>query len=351
MRILVSCGEPSGWLFAGLLEQALAGLAPGLRIIRPGNRGLSESVVGFWEGLRIAPALRRRLNRTVVQVEKMSPDVVVVIGFSGFNLELGVRCRNLGIPVVYLAPPQVWAWGRFRVRTLRKAADKVVCLFRFEEKLLGQAGIDAVFLGYPLLDMVKAALSKEQVLVRLGLSADEKYVVFLPGSRLEETRFHRPLFKRVFCRLRQAVSGIRGVMVALGTRESLNEMAVGLDARYSIIHHAECAVVVSGTACLETALLGTPQVVCYHLSAVSRLLAEVVVRRRQFALPNILLNERVIPELIEPTADRVLAEVLAMLGSPARQEQARRLSTKLGELLGPSGAMERIARLVLEYAQ
>jgi len=341
VRILVSCGEPSGWLFAGLLERALRSLESGLELIRPVHESLSESVVGFWEGLWVVPALRRRLSQTMVQVRRTNPDAVVLVGFSGFNLPFGFRCRRLGIPVVYYAPPQVWAWGRFRIGALKNAADKVVCLFPFEEGLLKQSGIDAVYLGYPLLDAVKATWSRHRVLGSIGLCENDRYMVFLPGSRPAETRFHQPLFRRVFQRLKAVMPDVCGVTLPC---------EAGIEARYNIIRHAECAVVVSGTATLETALLGTPQVVSYHLSFVSRWLARIVVRQRYFSLPNILLDRPAVPEFLDPTAEQLYSEVLARLRGSSRRKQARQYSAKLKELLGPVGATERIARLVLQYA-
>lgn len=334
-------------MLADLLLQRLARLETAAVVIqsRPGPG--TEPAVGFLEGLKAVPGEKRRLRQLVAYVKRDRPDAVVLVSYSGFNLPLGEECRRAGVPVVYLAPPQVWAWGGFRTGRLKRAADKVVCLFPFEEHLLRQKGVDAVFLGYPLLDVVQTAEGKGGTLRILGFGSDERYVAFLPGSRPQETGFHRLLFSKVFRRLRELLPGLRGVVVTAPTASLL----AGAGRRYGIVRHAECAVVVSGTATLETALLGTPQVVTYHLSAASRLVARGLASTRSFALPNILLGRGSVPEVLEPSVERLSAEVLALLGDPGRKDKALRDAVRLRQMLGSGDAIDRTAELLLESAR
>jgi lipid-A-disaccharide synthase len=307
------------------------------------------------------------LSRAEEAVVRLAPDVVVLISFSGLHLPLGRRLRRRGVPVLYLGPPQVWAWGGWRKRRLRKAADKVVCLFRFEEKLLRRAGVNAVYFGYPLLDGVVSRLSREQTLEKLGLGPSERYVVFLPGSRLAEIAYHQPLFADVLSRLRRECGNIRGVMVTMEEdasqraivksrkprgrdQEEEGRMVVVREDRYDVMHHADCACAVSGTVTAELAILGVPMVVCYHLPLLSRMLARALVRATHFALPNILAGTRLVPEVLEPEP-QALAQTLTplMRDSDERRGQLAGLARVAAEL-GPPGATERVCVLARELA-
>ena len=352
MRVLLSAGEPSGRLFAALIERELVVVAPDTIVLRPEYlTGAAGSVLGFAQGVRAAPKLRKLVKQAVRDIAASRPDVVVLVGYPGFHLPLGRRCRKLGLRVVCLGPPQVWAWGGFRVRALRRAADRVICLFPFEEARLRSAGIDARFTGYPLFDALDCACSRSDVIGRLGWRQDVRYVVFLPGSRAPEIAYHRPLFERVGAVLEARNPGLRSIVLGPPAGHGSDDLLSALQVRYGVIEHAECAVVVSGTATLETAMLGTPQLACYHLSPVSRLAARVLVRLRYFSLPNILLRERAVPELLEPTGEQILGETGRMLDAPRVQETARENRARLRGMLGPPGVMGRIARLVLDIVR
>ena len=346
-----------------LFTLEMARLDPACEVISLHDTAELGPVLGFGEGLRAGPKLSRVLNRAEASVVRLDPDVAVLVSFSGLHLPLGRRLRLRGIPVLYLGPPQFWAWGGWRKRRLRMAADKVVCLFRFEEELLRRVGTNAVYLGYPLLDGVSARLSRAQTLEMLGLGPNEHYVVFLPGSRPAEVAHHRPLFRQVFTGLRRMVSGIGGVVVLkpevrspkskAGMPEAgdLPDREVGLavvsENRYDVMRHADCACAVSGTVTAELAILGVPMVVCYHLPWLSRVLAQALVRSPHFALPNILAGKRFVPETLEPEPEGLVR----MLGSLMRDSEERRQQleglTRVAATLGPPGAMERICSLVM----
>lgn len=340
----MSAGEPSGRLYAALVETAVARAAPAAVIHRFDAGRACGAVFGFVEGLRAAPALRRSLAETARAVAELRPDLVLLVGFSGYHLALGRRCRRLGLPVAFFAPPQLWAWGGWRAGALRRAADLVICLFGFEAKWLRARGIPAEFAGNPLADLARPAAGRAETLSRLGLAPADRYLAFLPGSRPAERDWHRPVFDRVETPGRHRVWLLPDEP---GDPAALLAAAAG---RYDALAHADAAVVVSGTATLETALLGTPQVACYHLSPATRLLARLLVRSRRFALPNILLGRPSVPELLEPTPAAIGRELAALLADPARQARARQDARELRALLGPPGAAEHIARLLLDRA-
>jgi len=338
-----------------LFRFEMTGLDPACEVVSLHDTAVLEPVFGFAEGIKAGPRLRGVLDQAVASVAGLAPDSAVLASFSGLHVPLGRRLRRRGVPVLYLGPPQVWAWGGWRKRRLRKAADKVVCLFRFEEEALCRAGIDAVYFGYPLLDGVVSRLSREQTLEKLGLGPSEHYVVFLPGSRPAETAHHQPLFVEVLAKLRRTVGDIQGVMVTpeqAGRRKDVgggmkaedgeNGMMTASRDRYEVMRHADCACAVSGTVTAELALLGVPMVVCYHLPWLSRVLARVLVRTPHFALPNILAGTRLVPEVLE-SEPQALAQMLTPLirDSAERRSQLDGLA-RVAEALGPPGAMARI---------
>jgi lipid-A-disaccharide synthase len=346
-----------------LFRQEMARVEPGCEVVSLAETAELGPVFGFAEGLRSGGRIHAVLSRAEEAVVRLAPDAVVLISFSGLHLPLGGRLRRRGLPVLYLGPPQVWAWGGWRKRKLRRAADVVVCLFRFEEELLRGVGVNAVYFGYPLLDGVVSSLSREQTLAKLGLGPSEHYIVFLPGSRPGEIDYHRPLFADVLSRLRRECGNIRGVMVMVeegrsqksegrGQKAEVAEggMVVVREDRYDVMRHADCACAVSGTVTAELAILNVPMVVCYHLPWLSRVLARALVRLPHFALPNILAGTRLVPEMLEPEP-QALARTLVplMRDSDERRGQLAGLARVAAEL-GPSGAMERVCALARELA-
>lgn len=348
----------------------MARLDPACEVVSLGETSRLGPVFGFAEGLRAGLRMRGVLARAEESVVRLAPDAVVLVSFSGLHLPLGRRLRDRGVPVLYLGPPQVWAWGGWRKRRLRKTADEVVCLFRFEEGVLRPAGVNAVYLGYPLLDCVVSKLSREQTLEMLGFGPNEHYVAFLPGSRPAEVSYHAPLFIDVFNLLRQTVPDVRGVIVRSeeGTSQELEARSqqpggriqeaagAGREAtgdallvvsrdRYDVMRHADCACAVSGTVTAELAILGVPMVVCYHLPWPSRVLARALVRIPYFALPNILAGTRLVPEKLDPGPEELARMLGLLLRSPEERRRQLEGLARVAAELGPPGAMARICRL------
>jgi len=342
----------------------MARLDPACEVIDMGVAAALDGVFGFTEGMRAGQRLRGVLERAEASAARLAPDLAVLVSFSGLHLPLGRRLRRRGVPVLYLGPPQVWAWGGWRKRRLRQAADAVVCLFRFEEEMLRRAGVNAVYCGYPLSDGVVSTLSRAETLKMLGFWANDRYVVFLPGSRPAERAYHVPLFESVYKRLRKLVPDIKGAMVTAedssckmqgGRYRMRGQEAVGAlpsvsHDRYDVMRHADCACAVSGTVTAELALLGVPMVVCYHLPWLSRVLAQALVRLPYFALPNILAGTLLVPETLEPEPESLALLLTPLLrDSEERREQVAGLARVAAEL-GPQGAMARICALARDLA-
>lgn len=354
MRVLLSTGEPSAAVIAAGLRQELTGVQPDAEVRwLDWSRSLGP-VFGFWAGLRAAPRLGRAVARALAEAAEFRPDVAVLVSYSGLHLPLGRRLRVRGIPVAYVAPPQVWAWGAGRTSALRTAADRVVCLFSFEKELLARAGVKADYFGYPLLDSVSRDESGSDVRQLLGLGP-QPYVAFLPGSRPAEVRHHLPLFCRVFELLHHRLPSLEAVMVGPSAVTPLplssSMPTLPLDERYRVMAGAACLVTVSGTATAEAAILGVPMVVCYHLSLPATALARLLVRTRYFALPNILAGRQIVAELLNPSPERLATEAARLLADEKAGAAMRCELDRVRKLLGPRGATGHIARLVLELGR
>lgn len=340
MRVLVSCPEPSAALLAAVLERDLADRVPGLDIVR---LPAADPTLGFWEGVKAANRGRRWVLAADRLARARSPDVALLVGMPGLNLPLGSRLRRSGVRVVLVAPPQVWAWGRKRARAARAAADLVVCLLPFEQPLWCAAGINAVFVGHPLLDLLADAAA------RPGAAAGER-LLLLPGSRPAELDFHRLLFLDCAAELVRCRPGLEFREVPVPVDPSPHRQLADAGRRYRLMAGASAALAVSGTVTLELALLGVPMVACYHLSRPTRLAARLLVRTRRFALPNILLGSDEIPELLEPSVRELAAVAGRLLDDPAAIELAADRAERLRRQLGPPGAGRCIARLVERLA-
>ncbi|MEO0077887.1 MAG: hypothetical protein ABIK86_02685 [candidate division WOR-3 bacterium] len=349
MRVLFSTGERSGAVIARPVRQALERIQPDVECRWLDWSRTLGPVLGFWAGLRAAKGLGQALTHAVAEAAEFKPDVAVLVSYSGLHLRLGRKLRAVGIRVAYVAPPQVWAWGANRTKALKAAADQVVCLFSFEKELLVRAGLEADYFGYPLLDLVGRG-SSARPLPDIG-----RYVAFLPGSRPAEVRHHLPLFSRVFELLQEGFPTLQGVLVGPSAITILppgnSNMTWSLDERYSIMAGAACLVAVSGTVTAEAAILGVPMVVCYHLSLPATITARVLVRTRYFALPNILAGRQIVPELLNPSPGALAARAARLLADEQASSAMRNQLGRVRAILGPEGATERIARLVLALGQ
>lgn len=336
---------------AGVVREAILAASPGCSVRQVEIAGQTGPIIGFAEGLKAGSGRRFDCGRAFRSVMAGRPDVAVLVGYPDFHLLLGRRLRRAGVGVYWVGPPQFWAWGRFRLGLLRRSSDRVACLFDFELAPLRRAGIAAAYHGYPLFDSVRATEARCAVLARLGLGENERFVAFLPGSRESERRFHVPLYCRTFVRLRRAEPNLRGVMVCPSPGALPDGMLSATERRYDIVRQAEMALIASGTATAEAALLGVPHVVTYHLTPANRLAARLVVRLRHFALPNIIAGSRVVPEFLEPDEDELVRVCLELIRNPAEQARIRSGLEAVRRRLGPAGAAAAIARDVMQLAR
>jgi lipid-A-disaccharide synthase len=364
--IFISAGEESGDLHGAALARALRERFPQARFIGLGGArmqaegvkllaGLNElAVMGFAEVIRHLPffiKLRKQVFETLAQEQV---DLVIPIDYPGFNLRLARHAKASGIPVLYYIAPQVWAWHKSRVRDLARDADEVAVVLPFEEDFLRRGGVNARFVGHPLLDRAEPAQPRDAWARANGLDPDRPILALFPGSRAQEVRRHLELFQAaadlVVARRPdvQPVVGIPGGIdraLYAGARWPLVESAGGL------LQYATAAIAKSGTTTLEAGLALTPLVVVYRMNAASYALARRVVKVPHIALANLIAEDRVAPEFVQNAATpEALADAVLPLLDADSPERARMIAgfAKVRDRLGGPGASRRVAELAGE---
>lgn len=369
-RLLVSCGEPSGDLYAAELVRELraqgTALEPfglgGDRLASQGVQLLAHvrelAVVGLLEVLSHLRRLRAVFRAVLDAVERERPAGAVLVDYPDFNLRLARALKSRGVRVVYYVSPQVWAWRRGRVRTIRATVDRMLVIFPFEEALYREAGVPVRFVGHPLVDLVRPAPDRASFLAELGLDPARPVVAVLPGSRPKEIAHNLPPLAgaiRMLAARRpdaQFVAAVAPGLEPAAVSVPLAGLPVASVAgrTHAVAGAADVALVASGTATVETALLGTPMVVVYRLSPITYLMGRPLVRVPHFAMVNLIAGRRVVPELIQAafTPERVAAEVLSLLQDGRRAGEVRAALATVRERLGAPGASARAAAAVKE---
>ena len=372
--IMLAAGEASGDLHGAAVCRGLKGLAPACRLVGMGGARMAaagmellvdvtaSAVVGGSEAVSRLPVLYRALHRLRAALEEAPrPAALVLIDFPEFNLRLARAARRVGVPVVYFIPPQVWAWRRGRVRTIRRLVSLVLAVFPFEPPFYRLAGVPVAFVGHPLLDALADAPDRAAARRELGLAAGARVVGLLPGSRREEVARMLPVMGAAAARIRAATPEVQFVLARAPTVEAeaiarhvggMTELTMVAGRAHAVLRAADLALVTSGTATLEAALLGTPMVVCYRLSRVSGLAARLLIRVPWISLANLTLGRAVVPELYQASAtgERLAEEALRLFQSPGALGAQREAFRELAGRLGEPGVGVRAARLVLAEA-
>ncbi|GLH67885.1 lipid-A-disaccharide synthase [Geothrix edaphica] len=372
--LLVLAGEDSGDLHGAELLRELKARRPELRIIGVGgprmtpflDRKLADvkdlAVVGFVEVIKHLPRLNRLFKQILAAAAEEKITGALLIDYPGFNLRMAKALRKQ-LPAVTLHQyvcPQVWAWKKGRIPELGTVLDTLYCLFDFEPELFRGYPVDARFVGHPLVEVVKAECDRAAFFTETGLDPARPLVALLPGSRRGEIERLLPPMAELARRWRTARPEVQWVLPVAPTLDSafvrahLGDAPVTLvrDHPYAARAYADAALVASGTATLETALLGTPFAIVYKLNALTYQMARRIVKVPHFGLANVVARREVAPELLqgEVNPERLGLELTHLLDS----EVARRVRAELSEVrghLGEPGAAGRVAEDLLGKLQ
>lgn len=370
LNILVSAGEASGDLYAAALVAALRRRSPetgffgcaGPRMLKQGVRPVVEmaslAVVGVAEVVAHIPRIWREYRRLVAAAERERPRLAILVDSPDFHLRVARRLRKLGIPVVYLVAPQAWAWRRGRVHSLRRNVSRLLCIFPFEEDFFRRQGVAADYVGHPLARLVKPSMAKPDFFRKHRLPVDRPLIALLPGSRRGEIARHLPVLVEAVDRLYRAQAGSFVIGAAPGipvevfhNRLGVSPIQVIEGETWDLLAHADLALAASGTVTVEAALLGTPMVTFYKVTALSWLIGRALVRTPYFTMVNLVAGRRIVPELMqrEATAEGLAAEAARLLSdSSERQRMRADLEGMAARLRTGHDPLERAAEIVEE---
>lgn len=371
-QILVVTGEASGDAHASELVAALQARRPDLRFFGMGGSKLAArgvellygahevSVMGITEVLPKIPRILQVLKGIAAAAAERRPVCAILVDIPDFNLRLARKLKALGVPVAYYVSPMIWAWRRGRVKVIRRLVDRMLCILPFEEDFYRESGVDARYVGSPVVEQVPAPASAVEFRQRLGLAADAPTLALLPGSRMSEIR---RLLPTMVSAAKQLAAERPGLQIVVPVAPTIPRQEVvsrfegsGLSPRLvdghapEVVGASDAAIVASGTAVLEAGLMQRPLVVVYRVSLITYLVGRLMLKVAHVALVNLLAGRRLVPELLQGdmTPERIAAEIRRVWDpGPPREEMLRGLEEVRGRLGGP-GAADRAAEAVLE---
>ncbi len=369
-NILLVAGEVSADQHGAALLKALKQLNPNLQFWGIGGNNLAENgmellfhlerlaFLGVGEVVRHLPFIRRVMKTMEKQARERRPACAILIDYPGFNLSLAARLKKLNIPIVYYISPQLWAWGKHRVKKIKKYVDKMLVLFPFEKTFYAQYGIQAEYVGHPLVDKHFSHLPKQFKEVKAG----SEILGVLPGSRRNEIEALLPKMLKTAALLQQQKQIQRTLVLKVPHlpqelyQNILNE--VGTQAEiveepmYRFLPQLDVALVTSGTATLETAYFAVPMVIVYHVNALTYWLGRMLVKVDHIGLANIVAEEEIAPELIQNdfTPQRAAALLKEML-NPQKNKSVREKMLVVRKKLGEPGASQRAARIIHRFLE
>lgn len=372
MDVMVVAGEASGDQHAADAVAALKKLRPDLRFFGMGGQNLADegvellhgaheiSVMGIVEVLPKVPRIWQVLRDLAKAAKERRPAVALLVDVPDFNLRLAKKLKALGIPVVYYVAPMAWAWRESRTKTIAARVDRLLCILPFEEDFFRTRGVDATYVGNPVVDQLPPPGTAAQFRDVLGLAPEGSIFAVLPGSRRSEISRLGPTLAAVSAKVIAQRPGTRVLVpVAPGLPQDFVAapfVAAGvtpilIDGRAAeAVGACDLALVASGTATLEAGLMRRPLVAVYRVNALSYAVGKLLVRVPFFCLVNLLAEKKVVPELLQGdmTVERIVEALEPLWSGPAREECLTGLDS-LREKLGPGGASERVAKEVLTF--
>jgi lipid-A-disaccharide synthase len=372
--LFIIAGENSGDLHGSNLVRELLKLDPSLRISGIGGSQMRQAgvnllanivdrlaIIGFTGVIKNAERLFRLYRKVIHFLDDVRPAAVILIDYPGFNFKVMRAAKKRGIPVVYYIMPQVWAWHRSRIYTLKELTERLLVVFPFEKKLCESVNIKQVrYVGHPLLDVMNLTMTKEEVFAKFNFDPKKKLIGLLPGSRKPEIDRLLPAMLGAAERIQKALPDVQFALPRASTIKpeliqyylsTANVEVSMVDAfRYNVRSAMDFALVKSGTSTLETAILGCPMVVVYKVSFIAWIIGKSVVKLPYIGLVNIIAGEMLVPELLqnEATPMNIAEKTIEMLQDEKRLDGVRYALKKVTEKLGGPGASRRAAENVLE---
>ena len=365
-KIVLIAGEDSGDLHGAELIKALKNLNSnyefcgigGEKMIQQGLVPIEHiknlNVIGLVEVLKHYPRIKKIFNKTLSFIKKVRPEKVILIDYPGFNLKLAKKISNLGIEVSYFILPQVWAWRSSRAKSLEKNTDKRISIIPLEKDWFKKRDIKISYVGNPLIDLKKIKSNKSALHARYNILPNDKIVVLMPGSRKSEIQKHWPIFLQTVG-LMQKNSSYNIVPILLEAPnvdiDNIPDHVITTkDSHHEILSIADAAIVCSGTATLETAILGCPMVVCYQLSPITWFLAQRMSSVKYLSLVNLISKKDVVKELLQNnmSADNIMKEIIYLLSEDGKKTIKKDYVALIDSLESKTIAYQEAAKYILQ---
>jgi lipid-A-disaccharide synthase len=381
-QIMVIAGEVSGDLHAAGLVTAFKALDPDAHFFGVGGTKMAEAgcenlysvdevaFLGFTEVIRHIPFIRNMMQRLLRECIKRKPHAVILVDYPGFNLRLAERLKRSSetrpIPILYYISPQVWAWHKSRISKISRLVDKMAVIFDFEVPLYREAGLAVEFVGHPLLEVTRTTQTRPEFREALKIPAEGRLLALLPGSRIQEVRRLLPLFLDTYNKLVQRIPDLRA---AVGCSPALdisfyqailkrrgsdtNRIRLLQNQTSNLQAHSDAALVASGTATLETAILGTPMVMAYKVAPLTYTIGRLMVKIPNIALVNVVAGEKVVPEFIQggATPEHISDALYILLTSSLHRDKMKSNLERVRRKLGQPGASGRVAEILTTLIQ
>jgi len=372
-ELLIITGEDSGDLYGGNLAREIKKLSPDINISGVGGKQMRSagvdifcdvseiSVVGFWEVIEKLGLIRRLYKQIIEKFDSGNVKGVVLIDYPGFNLKIAKAAKERGIPVFYYISPQVWAWRKSRVKTIKKYVDKMMVILPFEKEFYQREGVDVEFVGHPLLEVIDVSFNKKEIYKEFGIDDRQIIIGILPGSRKKEIAYMLP-------EILKASSLIKGkypsVQFLLPLSQSIEEdylknfitsdysyIKIVKGKNYDVMKVSDLLITKSGTSTLEAAIIGTPMIIVYKTSITSYYLAKALVNVTYAGLPNLLAGKEAAPELLQHkmNAKNIAEKTIYFLEKKDGLEQMREEFKNIKYSLGEQGASKRTASIIINH--
>ena len=367
-EILFVVGEASGDLHAGKVAEALRTTAPDLKLVGVGGTHMRAAgveiledvknlaVMGFTEVVRHIPRHYALLGRLRERMASGRVALVVLLDYPGFNLKVAEVAKRAGVPVLYYITPQVWAWGAGRLPKLARVVTKAASILPFEEALLRRHGVDATFVGHPLLDRAQSLPTRAAARAALNLPADGPILAVFPGSRRAELARHLTPFMQTATLLQERIPGLH-VVVSVAPTVQISEVECPFPrvhgASFNVLRAATAGLLKSGTTTLEAAVAGLPHVIGYRTGAITYAIARRVVKIPHIGLVNVVAQREVSREFVQDAFEpgRVADALMPLLDDhSAVRAKAEAGLREVQGMLGTPGASERVATMIRDLA-
>lgn len=365
-RIMMIAGEPSGDLHASNLIRELKKLSPDIEIFGTGGDKMQAAgakiifhlrelaVTGLFDVIKSLPKLKKVQSGLLSKIREEKTDLIILVDYPDFNLRFAKKAHKLGVPIIYYISPQVWAWRKGRIKTIKKYVKKIFVLFKFEEELYKKAGVPVEFIGHPLIDIITPT----------GQPADrrtgEQIIGLLPGSRRGLVKMHLPIMLKSAELIHKQLPQTRFLLSESPSidkniyEDALKKHSLPLTIvegnTYDIINSSDAAIVTSGTATLETAILEKPMVIIYKLPLLEYLIAKPLLLLKHIGLVNIVAGKEVVPELIQSraTPEIIAKNLLDILTDKQKYGEIQNRLIAVKNSLYPDSASQRAATSILK---